>query len=83
LDNYTITNAGAEFTIQQGSSDYHASSHTINFGSPVPAITAIYSGFVAGDDKGRSLNATDVLNDLHRRLVDRRLSVDLCRGGVE
>jgi LPXTG-site transpeptidase (sortase) family protein len=49
--NYTITYATGTVTVTAASLNITASSETMIYGDPVPAITPIYAGFVAGDDE--------------------------------
>jgi hypothetical protein len=48
----TTSTAGGSIVVNPAALSVTASSATINFGDPVPAITASYSGFVNGDSAG-------------------------------
>ncbi|HEX2270879.1 MAG TPA: MBG domain-containing protein [Pyrinomonadaceae bacterium] len=50
LENYSITYINGTLTVNKAALTITASSHTVTFNDPVPAITPSYAGFVAGDD---------------------------------
>src|SRR6185312_6302815 len=52
LTNYDVTYVGGNFSITPASLVITASSASLHYGSPVPAITASYAGFKFADGPG-------------------------------
>ncbi|HXB34651.1 MAG TPA: MBG domain-containing protein [Puia sp.] len=48
--NYTITYTAGTMTVQRAALTVTANSESMNYGGPVPALTASYTGFVNGDN---------------------------------